>query len=318
MSSSAEKFEYQQDELKKRAKNKKPKTRKKITKQTFVPYLFVSPFIIVFLVFSLYPFINSILMSMESINFGQSKFIGLANYHRLITDPVFYKALWNVVQYTFWTILILVPLPLLLAILMNKDTTKFKSLFRSVFFLPVLTSTVIVGLIFKYAFAKEKSGVFNSWLHYIHIGPIDWLDNAGTGMLALVVICVWRWLGVNMIYFLSGLQGIPKDLYECADIDGANSWDKFKNITLPMVKPITTYVITISILGGFSLFNESYVYWGATSPGDIGTTFLTYIYKSAFSDGDFGYAATLGVAMFVIVVVINLIQVSIRGLFKEG
>jgi len=295
----------------------KLRKKKKFNKQKIAPYLFVSPFIIIFLIFSLYPFINSIIMSLESINFGQSKFVGIDNYKRLFADPVFYIALWNVVKYTFWTILILVPLPIILAVIMNHENTKFKALFRSVFFLPVLTSTVIVGMVFKYAFSSDASGVFNIWLSHLHIGPVSWLDNAGTGMFALVLICVWRWLGVNMIYFLSGLQSIPKDLYECAEIDGASTWVKFKNITLPMIKPITTYVITISILGGFSLFNEPYVYWGATSPNNIGTTFLTYIYKSAFSDGDFGYACALGVAMFVIVVAINLIQVKARGLFKE-
>ncbi|MEH7373544.1 carbohydrate ABC transporter permease [Neobacillus drentensis] len=302
--------------------DKKPQisteTKKKINMQKVAPYIFVSPFIIIFALFSLYPFINSIIMSFQRIEgMNETTFIGLQNYRRLITDPVFYKALWNVARYTFWTILILIPLPLLLAIVMNHENTKFKSLFRSVFFLPVLTSTVIVGLVFKFAFSKEASGVFNSWLGHFNIGPIDWLNGSGTGMFALVLVCVWRWMGVNMIYFLSGLQSIPKDLYECAEIDGANTWVKFKHITLPMVKPITTYVLTISILGGFSLFNETYVYWGAASPDNIGTTFLTYIYKSAFSDGDLGYACTLGVAMFVIVVVINLIQVSVRGLFKE-
>ncbi|PLS01127.1 arabinose transporter permease [Neobacillus cucumis] len=286
--------------------------------QKIAPYIFVSPFIIVFVLFSLYPFINSIIMSFQRIEgLNESTFIGLQNYQRLISDPVFYKALWNVVRYTFWTILILIPLPLILAIVMNHENTKFKALFRSVFFLPVLTSTVIVGLVFKFAFSKESTGVFNSFISHFGFGPVDWLNGSGTGMFALVLVCVWRWMGVNMIYFLSGLQSIPKDLYECAEIDGATTWVKFKNITLPMVKPITTYVLTISILGGFSLFNETYVYWGPASPDNIGTTFLTYIYKSAFSDGDLGYACTLGVGMFVIVVVINLIQVSVRGLFKE-
>jgi arabinosaccharide transport system permease protein len=301
-------------------KSKSPlkREKKKINMQKVAPYLFVSPFIIVFLVFSLYPFINSIIMSFQRISgFDETTFIGLENYKRLFADPVFYKALWNVTRYTFWTILILIPLPLLLAIVMNNKNTKYKYFFRSVFFIPVLTSTVIVGLVFKFAFSKEPTGVFNSWLSYLNIGPIDWLNNSGTAMFALVIVCVWRWLGVNMIYFLSGLQNIPRELYECAEIDGANKWDKFKSITLPMVKPITTYVLTISILAGFSLFNETYVYWGAQSPDNIGTTFLTYIYKTAFSDGDFGYACTLGVIMFVIVVAINLIQVSVRGLFKE-
>ncbi|WP_219621339.1 carbohydrate ABC transporter permease [Neobacillus cucumis] len=292
--------------------------KKKINMQKIAPYIFVSPFIIVFVLFSLYPFINSIIMSFQRIEgLNESTFIGLQNYQRLISDPVFYKALWNVVRYTFWTILILIPLPLILAIVMNHENTKFKALFRSVFFLPVLTSTVIVGLVFKFAFSKESTGVFNSFISHFGFGPVDWLNGSGTGMFALVLVCVWRWMGVNMIYFLSGLQSIPKDLYECAEIDGATTWVKFKNITLPMVKPITTYVLTISILGGFSLFNETYVYWGPASPDNIGTTFLTYIYKSAFSDGDLGYACTLGVGMFVIVVVINLIQVSVRGLFKE-
>src|SRR4051812_579919 len=209
--------------------DKKPRisteAKKKINMQKVAPYIFVSPFIIVFALFSLYPFMNSIIMSFQRIEgMNETTFIGLQNYQRLITDPVFYKALWNVARYTFWTILILIPLPLILAIVMNHENTKFKALFRSVFFLPVLTSTVIVGLVFKFAFSKEATGVFNSWLGHFHIGPIDWLNGSGTGMFALVLVCVWRWTGVNMIYFLSGLQSIPKDLYECAEIDGATTW----------------------------------------------------------------------------------------------
>lgn len=292
--------------------------RKKWNKQKIAPYLFILPFILIFLVFTVYPFINAFIMSFQELQgLDNTTFVGLKNFKQLIHDPVFYTVLWNVIRYTFWTILILIPVPLILAVVMNLDTTKFKSLFRSIFFLPVLTSTVIAGIVFRFAFSREKTGVFNSWIGHLGIKPVDWLDGAHTGMFALVVICVWRWMGVNMIYFLSGLQSIPKELYECAEIDGASTWAKFKNITMPMIKPITTYVLTISILAGFSLFNESYVYWGASSPNNIGATFLTYIYKSAFGQGEFGYACALGVAMFIIVMVINFIQVSVRGLFKE-
>jgi arabinosaccharide transport system permease protein len=136
-------------------------------------------------------------------------------------------------------------------------------------------------------------------------------------MFALVVIAVWRWLGVNMIYFLSGLQSISPELYESASMDGANAWQKFWFVTLPMLKPITIYVLTISIMAGFSLFNESYVYWGAQSPNDIGTTLVTLIYKAAFTDGNFGYSCTLGVALFIIVVIVNAFQTRAMGLFKK-
>jgi len=306
-----------QPEIRQKIKTPAPK-RRKINKQKVAPYLFVLPFVIVFLVFSVYPFVNAIIMSFQRLHgLDDTVFVGLRNYKQLIHDPVFYKVLWNVTRYTFWTILILIPLPLVLAVIMNLDSTPYKSFFRSVFFLPVLTSTVIAGIVFRFAFSRESTGVFNTWIGHLGIKPVDWLDSPHTAMFALVVICVWRWLGVNMIYFLSGLQSIPKELYECAEIDGASPWVKFKSITLPMVRPITTYVLTISILAGFSLFNESYVYWGASSPDDIGSTFLTYIYKNAFGQGEFGYACTLGVAMFVIVMIINFIQVTVRGLFKE-
>ncbi|MGG3940984.1 sugar ABC transporter permease [Peribacillus psychrosaccharolyticus] len=298
--------------------NKYPIKKRKWKPTTVAPYLFVSPFIITFLIFSLYPFISAVIMSFQEVNgFNDTTWIGLDNYRRLLNDGDFYAGLWNVIRYGFWTILILIPIPMLLAFIMNRKTTFFKSLFRAVFFLPVLTSTVIAGLVFRFAFSSEKTGVFNSWLGHLNIGPIEWLQGSQTAMIALVVIAVWRWIGVNMIYFLSGLQGISPELYESAEVDGANGWQKFISITMPLLKPITIYVLTISILAGFSLFNESYVYWGAVSPNNIGTTLVTLIYKSAFADGEFGYACTLGVALFVIVIVVNFIQVKFMGLFKE-
>ncbi|WP_261805905.1 carbohydrate ABC transporter permease [Lapidilactobacillus luobeiensis] len=293
-------------------------SKRKIDWQKIAPYLFVSPFIISFLVFSLYPFINAIIMSFQQVNgFNDAKFIGFANYKQMFNDGDFYAALWNVVRYGFWTILILIPLPMLLAYLMNQKGIPFKGFFRSVYFVPVLTSSVVAGLIFKYAFSSEKTGVFNVWLSHIGVGPVDWLNSSGTAMFALVVIAVWRWLGVNMIYFLSGLQGISPELYESADMDGANGFQKFWYVTIPLLKPITIYVLTISIMAGFSLFNETYVYWGAQSPNNVGTTLVTLIYKAAFTNGNFGYSCTLGVALFVIVVVVNAIQTRAMGLFSD-
>lgn len=293
-------------------------SKKIINKQKMAPYLFVAPFLLIFIFFSMYPLFDAFKMSFQEVNgFDDVTLIGLDNYARLIKDPVFYKALWNVLRYTFWTCLILIPFPMLVAIVMNHKGTPFKSFFRSLYFMPVLTSSVIIGIVFKFAFSKQPTGVFNTFLSHFGVEPINWLNGSSTGMFALIIICVWRWLGVNMIYFLSGLQGIPIELYESADVDGASTFQKFKSITVPLLKPITVYVLTISILAGFSLFNESYVYWGTASPNNIGTTLVTMIYKFAFEQGDYGYACALGVVMFLIVVTFNAVQIKLTGLFKE-
>ena len=292
--------------------------RHKINWQKVAPYLFVSPFIIAFCLFSVYPFFSAIKMSFEQVNgVAGSTWIGLTNYKQLFIMKDFYAALWNVFRYTVWTLVILIPLPMFVAFIINRKGTPMTGFFKSVYFAPVLTSTVIAGLIFRYAFSSDKTGVFNEWLSHIGIGPLDWLNSPHTAMFALVVICVWRWVGVNAIYFLSGLQGISPDLYEAADMDGANGWQKFRYITIPMLKPITIYVLTISIQAGFSLFNESYVYWGAESPNNIGTTLVTLIYKTAFTDGNFGLSCAVGVMLFIIVTVVNAIQTKLMGLYDK-
>jgi len=286
--------------------------------QKLAPYLFVAPFIISFCLFSIYPLVSTFLMSFQKIySFDEVYWVSLDNFRRLFRDQEFYAALWNVARYVFWTLVILIPVPMLLSYLINSKLTPFKDFFKTLYFLPVLTSGVIAGLVFRFAFSSEASGAFNRGLSHVGIGPISWLERPHTAMIALVVIAVWRWLGVNIIYFLSGLQGISKDLYESAEVDGANAWKKFVYITVPMLKPITIYVLTISIMGGFSLFNEAFVYWGVTSPNNIGATLVTLIYKAAFGLGDFGYAAALGVTLFLMVVIVNTVQAKLMGLFKE-
>jgi len=292
---------------------------KKLSGPKAAPYLFVAPFIISFIVFSLYPLIQAVIMSFQELHgFGHTTWIGFDNYRRLLNDSRFYTALWNVGRYTFWTLAILIPLPMVISFVMNGKFTPFKNFFRTVYFLPVLTSSVIAGLVFRFAFSAEADGGFNQFLGLFGAEPVRWLERAPTAMFALVIIAVWRWLGVNMIYFLSGLQGISRELYESAEVDGANSIKKFFYITVPMLKPITVFVITISVTGGFSLFNEAFVYWGVSSPNDIGLTIVSLIYRAAFTLGEFGYAAALGVSLFLIIIVVNLIQLKILGVFKEG
>lgn len=294
------------------------KPKKRLKTEKIAPYLFVAPFLISFLVFSAYPFFSAIKMSFHEVHsFNNMEFVGLANYQQAFKDDLFFKSLWNVLRYTFWTLIILIPIPMAVAFIMNRKGTPLKNFFRSVFFLPVLTSSVVAGVVFKYAFSNEATGIFNKIVTFFGAEPIRWLEKSGPAMFALVIIAVWRWMGTNMIYFLSGLQGISPELYESADVDGANPWQKFTKITVPLLKPITIYVLTISIMGGFSLFNESYVYWDKQSPNGIGSTLVIMIYKAAFVDGNFGYSCAIGVLMFLIVVIVNFTQTHFMGLFKE-
>ena len=296
------------------------KRRRKITTKHVAPYLFVSPFLISFFIFMLYPLIHAILLSFQQlVPFTQYvEWVGLSNFRFVINYQRFYNALWNVARYTFWTCLILIPGPMLIAYIVNSKTTKFKSLFRSMYFIPVLTSTIVAGIVFRFMFSSEPGGAFNGLIALIGREPIRWLNDSATAMFALVIIAVWRWFGVNMIYFLSGLNNISAELYESAEVDGASGWKKFYYITAPMLKPITIFVLTISIAGGMSLFNESYVYWPSlASPNDVGTTIVILIYRTAFLLNDFGTAAAIGISLFIIILVVNLIQLKIMGLFKK-
>lgn len=290
---------------------------KYINSKKVAPYLFVSPFIIVFLVFYLYPMISTIIMSFQEIGFGEAEFVGLANYKKLFN--VHYKnALLTSTNYTFWTILFLVPLPIILAVLLNSDKTKFTNFFRSSIFMPALTSVIVAGMFFRYAFGEQVSTLANSIIGVFGLEPITWLQNSIPAMIALVVLCIWRWMGVNIIYFLSGLQSIPEEIYEAADIDGASSWDKFKYITIPSLKPVIIYVITISVFGGYKMFAESYAYWQTATPNDIGMTIVSYIYQTGFNNFNMGFASAIGITLLLIVLVVNIIQLNLFGLFKKG
>jgi len=282
----------------------------------FVPYIFVSPFIIAFLIFYLYPMISTIIMSFQEIGFGEATYVGLKNYKGLLNKH-YYSALMTSTSYTFWTILILIPLPLLLAVLLNSSNARFKNFFRSSLFMPALTSVIVAGMFFRYSFGENADTLMNSFVGLFGVGPLTWLQESTPAMIALVVLCTWRWLGVNIIYFLSGLQGIPDEIYEAADIDGANKWNKFRFITIPNLKPVIIYVLTISIFGGYKMFAESYAYWQTATPADIGMTIVSYIYQTGFNNFDMGFASAIGLTLLLIVLIANLIQLKFFGLFKK-
>jgi len=292
--------------------------RKFLNSPNVVPMVFVLPFLISFLLFFIYPLFSTVQMSFQEINgFSDVRYIGFDNYTNLLNDR-FYSAVRVTLTYTFWTILILVPLPLLLAIALNSKQRVGAAFFKPALFIPQLTSVIVAGIFFRFAFSDSADALINTLVGFLGIGPVPWLKEATPTMFALVTLCVWRWLGVNIVYFLAGLQSIPSELYEAAAIDGAGPGKQFLHITLPSIKPTIIYVITISVYGGFAMFSESYALFGtARTPGEIGSTMVGYLYQQAFVEARMGFGAAAGVVLLVMVMMINLLQLKFFGTFKR-
>jgi arabinosaccharide transport system permease protein len=281
------------------------------------PYVFVSPFIISFLLLTLYPSIQALIMSFQRILPGEATFIGWSNYQRIF-NPTFYKALMNTSIYMILTVVILVTIPLVLAVLLDSKLVKFKTLFRASLFIPSLTSVIVAGMIFRLIFGESDNAVANQIVGWFGVDPINWKYGAASGMFLMVILASWRWLGVNILYFLAGLQSIPNELYEAAEIDGANIYQKFFHVTLPFLKPVIVFVSTISVIGGFRVFEESYVFWESGSPGNIGLTVVGYIYQQGITQNDMGFGSAIGVVLMIIIFVVSFTQLLLTGAFKKG
>jgi arabinosaccharide transport system permease protein len=281
------------------------------------PYVFVLPFILSVLVFYFYPIISTIIMSFQDVVPGETRFIGTANYARMFSQD-FTKALGNSFKYTVLTIAILIPFPVLLAVLLNSGQRKLNPVYRAAFFIPSLVSVVVAGTIFRLSFAQSRRAVVNAVLVALGGQSIDWvLGGAAQAMFLMVLIAVWRWTGVNIVYFLSGLQVIPDELYEAAEIDGARPLQRLLYITLPLLKPTIVFVTTISIFGGFAMFEESYMFWQGQSPNNVGLTMVGLIYKKGFQTGSMGLASAIGIVLMAVIFVVSLVALRFFGFFRK-
>jgi len=249
---------------------------------------------------------------------GQITPVGLRNYERLMGDRIFRTAVGNSVLYTFWTLALLIPFPLAFACMINHRSMAGRGLFKAVLFLPVLTSVVVAGTIFRLMFGEVDGSLMNSLRTMVGLAPIKWLRVRETGFAAMVLMACWRWTGVNMLYFIAGLKNIPPDLYESAEIDGANAWQQFRHISVPLVKPTIIYVLTISIYAGLAMFTESYMLWaGNNSPKNIGLTIVGYLYRQGWEQNRMGYASAVGLVLLVFAMVINIAQLRLTGVLGK-
>lgn len=298
--------------------NKKKSGSGFLYSQKVAPYVFVAPFIICFAIFWVYPLISAFVMSMENIGAITRTFVGFKNFQKLLTDKVFHTACLNSLEYTVFTCALLIPFPLLYAVMMDGNIVKAKGLWKAMMYVPALTSVVISGTLFRLMFTEYRTGQMNVLMAFLGLPAFKWLKVKWTSEIALLVLCCWRWTGVNTLYFMSGLKSIDKSMYESAEIDGANSWQRFRFITLPLIKPTTIYVLTISIYAGLAMFLESFMLWaGNDSPKNIGLTIVGYLYKRGIQKNDMGYACAVGVVLMIIGLTINFIQLGLNGTLKK-
>ena len=282
------------------------------------PYLFIVPFVIVFLVFFLYPIISTVIMSFQSVIPGQTHFIGFENYRKMWNSS-FITALKNSAVYTVITCAVLIPVPMVLAAMLNSRKMPAKGFFRSALFLPALICVVVGGITFRLIFGERPGALMNTLLGLFGIAPVKWLAGPipWTTMFALVVLCCWRWMGVNTMYYLSALQSISEDLYESADLDGASAWQKFRHISVPLVRPTTIYVLTISIYGGLAMFVESRMLFANTEVGNQALTIVGYLYRVGIRKMNYGLGSAIGIGLLVLTLLINLTQLTLTGFFRK-
>lgn len=285
-----------------------------------IVFFFLAPSIGAIFIFFFIPVVAAFIISFTDFDiytlgdFSTLRFIGLDNYSKLLNDELFWTALKN----TFYFVVVAGPLSIAVslsaALLLNSKLAKFKSLFRLAYFLPVVTTLVAVAIVWRFIY-HPNFGILNFFLGLVGINPIDWLGDPFWAMPSIILLAVWKNFGYNMIIFIAGLQNIPEELYEAADIEGANVFQKFRHITLPMLAPTTLFVSIITMIGYFQLFAEPYV---MTQGGPLNKTLsiVQYMYQEGFRWWNMGYSASIAFVLFIIIFIGTLVQFRIQKMKK--
>jgi len=273
-------------------------------------YFFLLPNIIGFLTFTLIPVVVSLFLSLCRYDIlTPARFIGLLNYSRLLKDSYNLNALKNTVYYTVGVIPPGMIISLFLAILVNQKLKEIV-LYRALFFLPVITSTVAVSIVWAWLY-DPVNGYINYILRWFGIDGPNWLGSTTWAMPAIIIMSVWKGLGFNMVIYLAALQGIPEQLYEAARIDGAGWWAQFRHITLPMVSPTTFFVLIMSVIGSFQVFDQAYIMTRG-GPAEATVTMVYQIYVNAFQYFRMGYASAIAWLLFFIILGASLFQIKFQ------
>ena len=283
------------------------KVKKFLYSQKAAPYVFILPFVLTVILFWVFPIANGVLLSFQDVL--KDKWVGMNNYKRLLSDTYFRKAVWNSFKYMVGTLVLLIPFPMLFASMLNSKLMKAKGFFKSVYFIPALTSVVVVGTIFRLMFGEMDTALANQILNFFGHSSIKWLKGEWTGYFALLLVACWRWTGVNILYFLAGLQNISTDLYEAASIDGATSGQVFFKITLPLLMPILLYVAITSLIGGLQMFDVPQIITSGSGKPQMSCMTLIMYLNRVIGQGskNYGLGGAISVVIFIITGALSMI-----------
>jgi len=269
----------------------------------------MAPFVLIFCTFMVYPLVQSIGLAMQQ-TFGPKTtvFVGLKNFGDLFADRFFWLAMRNTFVFAVASVALQLPLSLGLAMLLNRPRLKGQALFRLIFFSPSLVGIVFVAMIFALMF-HEREGLVNAFLRAVipHFPrEFPWLQRYV--MPALIIATLWMSVGFNMIYFLAALQSVDRECLEAADIDGANGWQKFLHVILPQIAPVTRFIMLLSLIGSFQLFELPFILLNGPGPENRGLTVVMYLYQYGFEVGDLGYASAIGWTLALVLMGLAVIQ----------
>ncbi len=280
-------------------------------------YLFMSPWVVGFLVFMAGPMVASLYFSFTSYDIiNAPRWTGLANFSRMFDDRLFYLTLRVTTKYTLASVPLLLVTALAVALLLNQKNIA-PGFFRTVYYMPALISGVAVAIVFTWIF-NYRFGILNYLLSLVGIKGPNWLGSPHSVLWAFVLMSVWG-IGGDVVIFLAALQGVPKALYEAAEIDGAGPWRRFLAITIPMISPVLLFALIMSVIGTFQTFTQSFIMTGG-GPANATYFYLLYLYRNAFNWFDMGYASALAWFLFLLILVLTLIMLrtSARWVYYAG
>ncbi len=301
-----------------RSENKKKppvadRMKKHLSKYGIV-YLFLVPVMVQFIVFYLIPIIFSFVLTFTDWSIvGIPKFIGLDNWKRLFKDAIAWKSIKNTVLFSVYYIVPTMALGMFFAVMIFGQKKKVGTFFKGIFFLPVVTSFVVISGIWKYIFMGSEQGIINKMLIFLGLDTQLFLASSKQALLVLASLSVFKVVGSTMVYYYAGLNGISEEVYEAAKIDGAGKWRTFSRITFPLLTPIHFYVAIVTTIGSFQIFDSAFLLTNG-GPNFATSTLVYYMYKQGFSSLRFGYASVLAYVLFVIILLLSLIQ---KNVIKE-
>jgi len=279
-----------------------------------LPLMFLLPAILIWLIFMAFPLVNAILLSFQSWDgLRPSTWIGFGNYNNLLSDRIFLLALRNTAYFVIVTVIFQSTIPLLVAVLVNSNI-RGSVVFRTIYFMPVVISLAISGMLWSIIY-EPNFGVLNSFLSAIGLERLTqlWLADRNTVIPSLIAVSIWQSLGFYLVIYFAGLQGIPQELYEAAEIDGANAWQQLIRVTVPLLAPVITVVVVLNTINGIKTFDQIWV-MTAGGPNHASETLGTYLYTVAFGSGgssnpQYGYASAIGMVILVLAFIFSMMQI---------